>query len=328
MSTGFDVVAIGHAIVDVLVHADDDLVATVGIEKGTMNLIDADTAEQLYAKLGPAVEASGGSAANTAAGLASLGSNVAFVGKIRDDQLGEVFAHDIRAIGVSFAGQPAGSGQPTGRCLILVTADGERTMGTHLGIADEVDVDEVDRALAPGAAVTYIEGYMIGLPGSAAAVERAIADTRAGGGQVALTLSDPFWVELHGNRFRELLAAGVIDVLFANEDEAIGLTGAPSFEAAVAALHEQCPLVTVTRGAAGAVVASRYTGLESVPAAPVDKVVDTTGAGDLYAAGFLHGLTHGLSPVECARLGALCAAEVISHMGARPEVSLTSLLLH
>jgi len=318
-----DVVCIGHAIVDVLANAGDELVAAFGIEKGTMGLVEADVGAKLYAEMGPGLEMSGGSAANTAVGVAALGGRAAFIGKVRDDQLGDVFAHDIRAAGVAFAGLPAADGPSTGRCLVLVTPDAERTMATYLGIADHVDVDEVDRALAGGTQLTYVEGYMVGIPESEAAIARAIAETRAGGGRVALTLSDPFWVQLHGDDLRALIDGGMIDVLFANEDEATGFTRQERFDDAVADLAKRVPMVTVTRGATGAIVATDgSTG--AVPAAPVDRVVDTTGAGDLYAAGFLVGIARGADAETCARLGALAAAEVVSHLGARPQADLAA----
>jgi sugar/nucleoside kinase (ribokinase family) len=319
-----DVVCIGHAIVDVLAHAGDDLVHAFGIQKGTMGLVDLDLSEKLYAEMGPAIEMSGGSAANTAVGVALLGGRAAFIGRVRDDTLGRVFAHDIRAAGVAFAGVPADDGLATGRCLVLVTPDAERTMATYLGIGDHVDATEVDPALAGGTRLTYVEGYSVGISESAGAVRRAIDQTRASGGRVALTLSDPFWVQIHGAELGALIDEGVIDVLFANEDEAIAFTGQEHFDDAVADLAKRVPLVTVTRGAAGAVVAGDGATV-AVPAAPVENVEDTTGAGDLYAAGFLFGLARGSDDETCARLGALAAAEVISHLGARPQADLAAL---
>ena len=319
-----DVVCIGHAIVDVLAHASDDLVHAFGIQKGTTGFVDVDLSEKLYAEMGPAIEVSGGSAANTAVGVALLGARAAFVGTVRDDTLGRVFAHDIRAAGVAFAGVPAGDGAATGRCLVLVTPDAERTMATYLGIGNDIDAAEVDPALAGGTRLTYVEGYSVGIAESADAVGRAIDQTRASGGRVALTLSDPFWVQIHGDDLRALIDGGVIDVLFANEDEATTFTGREDFDDAIADLADRVPLVTVTRGAAGAVVAGDGSTVE-VPAGPVEKVEDTTGAGDLYAAGFLFGLARGADGETCARLGALAAAEVISHLGARPQADLAAL---
>ena len=228
--------------------------------------------------------------------------------------------------GVAFAGVPAGDGAATGRCLVLVTPDAERTMATYLGIGNDIDAAEVDPALAGGTRLTYVEGYSVGIAESADAVRRAIDQTRASGGRVALTLSDPFWVQIHGDDLRALIDEGVIDVLFANEDEATTFTGREDFDDAIADLADRVPLVTVTRGAAGAVVAGDGDGSTvAVPAAPVAKVEDTTGAGDLYAAGFLFGLARGADGETCARLGALAAAEVISHLGARPQADLAAL---
>jgi sugar/nucleoside kinase (ribokinase family) len=320
----FDVVCIGHAIVDVLAHASDELVDAFGIQKGTMGLVDVELSDKLYADMGPAIEMSGGSAANTAVGVALLGGRAAFIGTVRDDTLGQVFAHDIRAAGVTFSGVPAGNGLATGRCLVLVTPDAERTMATYLGIGDHIDVAEVDPALAGGAHLTYVEGYSVGIPESAGAVRRAIDQTRAAGGRVALTLSDPFWVQIHGDELRALTDEGLVDVLFANEDEALAFTGRERFDDAVGDLAARVPLVTVTRGAAGAVVAGDGPTV-AVPAVRVAKVEDTTGAGDLYAAGFLFGLSRAADGETCARLGGLAAAEVISHLGARPQSDLAAL---
>jgi sugar/nucleoside kinase (ribokinase family) len=316
-----DVVAIGHAIVDVLTHADDAELERLQLSKGTMALIDADEAEALYSAMGPAVEVSGGSAANTAAGVASFGGAVAFVGKVRDDELGAVFSHDIRAEGVEYATPPAEKGPATARCLVLVTPDAQRTMSTYLGAATGLRPDDLDDEVIARSRVTYLEGYLWDPPEAIDALRRAMDVAHAAGRQVAFSLSDPFCVERHRQEFLGLVDDDV-DILFANEAEAISLTGAGSLDEAVKALMGRCQLVAVTRGPEGSVVVEDDAVIE-VPAMPVDEVVDTTGAGDLYAAGFLYGLTHGADAETCASLGGVAAAEVISHVGARPQVSLS-----
>lgn len=316
------VVAVGHAIVDVLASTADAEVAALGLEKGTMTLVDDERAESLYAAMGSAIEASGGSAANTAASLASLGARVAFVGRVADDGLGKVFAHDIRSIGVRFDVEPAGHGPGTGRCLIMVTPDAEKTMCTYLGAGAYLQPADVDAAVVGGARVVYLEGYLCGKEESAAGVEEAVTAARRAGTLVALSASDPAWVGLHTAELRALL--GRVDILFANEPEALRLSGADDLDGAVAALAGRCPTVAVTLGAAGCIVADR-SGRISVPAAPVGRVVDTTGAGDSFAAGFLYGVVNDLGSETSARIGALAAAEVVAHMGARPEASLAAL---
>ncbi|MFQ5985535.1 MAG: adenosine kinase [Alphaproteobacteria bacterium] len=318
-----DVVGIGNAIVDVLVHADDALLAEHGLTKGAMTLVDSARAEAVYDRLGPAVECSGGSAANTMAGIAALGGRAAFIGKVRDDQLGAVFAHDIRAIGVRFNTPAASAGPPTARSLILVTPDAQRTMCTCLGAAVALAAQDVDEATIAAARVTYLEGYLWDPPEAKRAFRRALEVAHAHGRRVALTLSDPFCVERHRDEFRELVADGV-DILFANEVEIASLYQVADFEAALERARRECPLAVLTRSARGSVVLK---GEEThrIAAAPVDRVVDTTGAGDLYASGFLYGLTHGFELSRCGRLGALAAAEVISHVGARPEADLAEL---
>ncbi|HSH61147.1 MAG TPA: adenosine kinase [Acidimicrobiales bacterium] len=316
-----DVVAIGHAIVDVLTHADDAELARLQLSKGTMALVDADEAEALYAAMGPAVEVSGGSAANTAAGIASFGGAVAFVGKVRDDELGAVFSHDIRAEGVEYATPPAQSGPTTARCLVLVTPDAQRTMSTYLGAATGLRPDDLDDDVIGRARVTYLEGYLWDPPEAIEALRRAMDVAHAAGRQVAFSLSDPFCVERHRNEFLGLVDDQV-DILFANEAEAMSLTGAASLDEAVKSLIGRCQLVAITRGPEGSILVEDDAVIE-VPAMPVDEVVDTTGAGDLYAAGFLYGLTHGADAETCASLGGVAAAEVIAHVGARPQVSLS-----
>ena len=318
-----EVVALGHAIVDVLAPSEDELVAGFGLEKGTMTLVDDLQAEKIYASLGPATEVSGGSAANTAACLASLGAPVEFIGKVRDDSLGQVFTHDIRAAGVRYQLAPGLEGPGTGRCLIMVTPDAEKTMCTNLGIGALLGPDEVDVTAIAAARVVYLEGYLYGDRPTDAAVERAVAAARQADTLVALSLSDPVWVELHGKELDVVLDG--VDILFANEQEACGMVGETDPLAAVAALARRCATVAVTRGALGSLVASGGEVI-SVPAAPVAHVVDTTGAGDSYAAGFLYGIINDLGPEHSARLGAAAAAEIVSHLGARPQQSLAALI--
>ena len=316
-------VAIGHAIVDVLTHADDTALDDLGLSKGTMTLVDAEQADVLYAAMGPAVEVSGGSAANTAAGIASFGGAAAFVGKVRDDQLGTVFSHDIRAVGVEYDTPPAQDGPATARCLVLVTPDAQRTMSTYLGAATGLRAEDLDDEVIARSRVTYLEGYLWDPPEAMDALRRAMAIAHASGQRVAFSLSDPFCVERHRDEFLDLVDDQV-DVLFANEAEIVSLTGARSFEQAAEAVSGRCELAALTRGPQGSVVVVDGS-MTEVPAMPVSRVVDTTGAGDLYAAGFLYGLTRGRDPAVCAGLGSVAAAEVISHVGARPQVSLADL---
>jgi sugar/nucleoside kinase (ribokinase family) len=325
-ATRLDVVTIGNALVDVLASAKDADLEALQLVKGTMALVDHDRSEAIYATMGPTTEASGGSAANTAAGVAALGGRVAFLGRVADDQLGQAFTHDIRSIGVAFdpTPSPAAPGEPgTGHCLVLVTDDAERTMATHLGVAsDFASVDLHDGHLS-ASQVVYLEGYLWEQPSAKAAMREAIEIAHANNAAVALTVSDPFCVEHHRAEFLELLT-GDLEMLFANEEEVMSLFGLPTFDAAVEAVVETGVLGVLTRGAAGCVVVAA-SGPVEVPAAPVDRVVDTTGAGDLFAAGFLYGITNGLSPEESARLGGVCAAEVIAHVGARPQADLRAL---
>jgi sugar/nucleoside kinase (ribokinase family) len=288
-----------------------------------MTLIDADRAETLYGAMGVGVEMSGGSAANTLAGVASLGGRGGFIGRVRDDELGKVFAHDIRAVGVDFAGQTVTSGQPTGRCLIVVTPDGERTMNTLLGAASELGPDDIDPAFVARAKITYLEGYLFDQDSAGEAFHKASAAAHDAGRLVALTLSDSFCVERYLEAFRELVADRV-DVLLGNEHELTLLFETDDVEEALSLAEPHCDLVAVTLGAKGALVSAGGQRV-AVPAAPVSRVVDTTGAGDLFAAGFLYGLSRGRDPETCGRLGAVSAAEAISHVGARPETSLAEL---
>jgi len=317
-----DVITVGSAIVDVLAQSDDAFVASHGLVKGTMVLVDHDQSAALYDAMPAGIEVSGGSAANTAAGIASLGGGVAFIGKVRDDALGEIFTHDLRSTGVVYTTPPGTSGPPTARCLVLITPDAERTMGTYLGTAGEMSADDVDPALVASARITYVEGYLVGLPSAEGALEAAVKAAHAAGRHVALTLSDPAWVALQHDAFKALLPE--VDILLGNETEALELTGESSLEAAAAVLADSVGVVALTRGPAGAIAADGRETV-SVAAKPVAQVVDTTGAGDLFASGFLLGLARERPLEECLRLGALAAAEVISHIGARPQTSLAAL---
>jgi sugar/nucleoside kinase (ribokinase family) len=325
METACDVVAIGNALVDVIASVGDDFLADQGMAKGSMALVDSHRAERLYLAMGPAVEVSGGSAANTMAGLASLGSRSAFIGRVGGDKLGDVFASDLRAAGVAFDPPPAGSGaSPTGRSLIVVTPDAQRTMSTLLGAASELGPEDVDEALVAAAQITYLEGYLFDQLAAREAFEKAASVAHAVGRRVAVSLSDSFCVERYRPQFVRLVESGA-DIVFANEDELCLLGGTEDPDAALRATEGWCPLVVMTRGAAGSTVVADGR-RHDVEAAPVERVVDTTGAGDLYAAGFLHGLVRGLDPAGCGRLGAVAAAEVISHVGARPETPLAQLV--
>jgi sugar/nucleoside kinase (ribokinase family) len=320
-----DVVAIGNAIVDVIASATDDLLTEHGMVKGSMDLIDTERAEVIYAAMGPAVEISGGSAANTVAGVASYGSRAAYIGRVNDDQLGSVYAHDLRAAGVFFDRPPATDGLPTGRSMILVTPDAERTMNTFLGASAELHADDVDEDLIRSAAVTYLEGYLWDSPAAQDAFRHASTVAHEAGRTVALTLSDGFVVDRHRDTFLDLIS-GSVDILFANEAEITMLFEVDSFDAAVTQVLHHCELAAVTRGGAGSVLVRGDDIIEvGVEPVPGGAVVDTTGAGDLYAAGVLHGLVTGRDLHTCGRLGGIAAAEVISHLGARPQRSLAEL---
>jgi sugar/nucleoside kinase (ribokinase family) len=319
-----DVVGIGNALVDVLSHEQDALLEDFRLVKGSMALIDTERAETLYAAMAPATEISGGSAANTMVGIASFGGTAAFVGRVRDDQLGRVFTHDIRAAGVGFESAPATDGPPTGRCLILVTPDAERTLNTFLGAAAEIGPDDVDGDQIAGAQVTYLEGYLWDQAAAKEAFRHAAKLAHDAGRRIAFTLSDGFCVERHRHEFLELVEHDV-DVLFANEGELLALYEVTSFDDALQKVRGHTEIAVLTRSAKGSVIVAGNE-VHVVDAHPVPGgVVDTTGAGDLYAAGFLYGLTHGHDLATCGRLGALAASEVISHLGARPERSLAEL---
>jgi sugar/nucleoside kinase (ribokinase family) len=290
-----------------------------------MTLVDTARARELYDAMGPAIEISGGSAANTLAGLAALGAKCAFIGQVADDQLGEVFAHDIRAGGISFDIPARAGGPPTARCLIFVTPDGQRTMNTYLGASQFLPPAALDEKAIADAAVLYLEGYLWDPEEPRRAMRRAIGAARAAGRKVAFTLSEVFVIERHGDDFRALIEEGLIDILFANETELAALTGKPDFHDGIVALKDRVPVLVVTRSEKGALACTAGEQAE-VAAEPIDKVVDTTGAGDLFAAGFLFGHVRGRPLAECLRMGAICAAEVISHFGARAEADLKALL--
>ena len=324
MTHRIDVLAIGNAIVDVIADADDAFVGTLGMAKGSMRLIDEDEATALYERMGPAREASGGSAANTVAGLASLGLKAAFIGQLGQDQLGQIFTHDIRSLGVEFDTPPRADVGATARCLIVVTPDAERTMSTFLGAAQMLEASAVDAAKVAEAKIVYLEGYLWDPEAPRAAMYAAMDAAKAAGTRVAFTLSDSFVVDRHRDDLNNLIQEGRIDILFANEAEISQLAGADGFEAAVDAVAGRVPLLVVTRGEHGA-VAVRGSERAAVPAQPIAELVDTTGAGDLFAAGFLAGEARGLGLEQSLQLGAIAAAEVIQHYGARPEADLRTL---
>jgi len=323
-SLRFDVLGIGNAIVDIIARAEDDFLVRQDMRKGAMALIDEARAQAIYDAMGPAIEISGGSAANTIAGVASFGARAAFVGKVKDDELGRAFAHDIRAAGVAFDTRPAADGPSTARCYILVTPDGQRTLNTYLGAAQHLHPDDINPDQIAAAGITYLEGYLWDPRDAKDAFLKAAAIAHAAGRRVALTLSDAFCVDRWRDEFLQLLRAGTVDLLFANETELNSLYQTADFDTAVVALREDARLAVVTRSEKGCVVVSREAN-ETVAAFPVQQVIDTTGAGDLFAAGFLFGLARDADHRTAARLGALAAAEVIQHLGARPERSLRAL---
>jgi sugar/nucleoside kinase (ribokinase family) len=323
-SSKYDVLGIGNAIVDVLARTEDDFLIANQLAKGSMRLIDEVEAERLYQTMGPATVISGGSAANTTVGVASLGGKASFIGKVRHDSLGKAFTHDIRAIGVSFETAHAEQGPATARSFILVTPDGERTMNTFLGACRELGPGDIDPETIEAAEVTYLEGYLWDPEDAKAAFRKAVSIAHNAGRKVALTLSDSFCVDRYRDEFRALITDGAIDVLLANEHELKSLYTTSDFDSAVKALRDEAPLAVVTRSAEGSIVIDKE-GVVAVPAPSTDRLVDTTGAGDLFAAGFLLGHVRGFSHEEAARLGAIAAAEIIQHIGARPETRLKDL---
>jgi adenosine kinase len=319
-----DVLGIGNAIVDVIARTDDDFLVRQDMRKGTMQLIDEPRAASIYDAMGPAVEVSGGSAANTIVGVASLGGRAAFVGKVKDDELGRVFAHDIRAAGVAFATPPASAGPSTARCYVLVTPDGERTMNTFLGAAQDLHPNDIDPDAVAAAQIVYLEGYLWDPPHAKEAFIKAAKIAHGAERDVALTLSDAFCVDRYRAEFLDLIRSGTVDLVFANERELHSLYETADFDTALNALRNDARLAVVTRSEKGCLVVTREE-TDVVAADRVERVVDATGAGDLFAAGFLVGLSRGVDYRTAARLGALSAAEVIQHLGARPERSLKDL---
>jgi sugar/nucleoside kinase (ribokinase family) len=319
---GIDVLTIGNAIVDVLARVDEGFVTRHEVVKGSMTLIDEKRALELYGAMGQTVEISGGSAANTAAGVASFGGTAAFIGKVKRDQLGDVFAHDMTATGVRYDTTRARSGPATARSFIMITPDGERTMNTFLGACVNLGPDDIDRAIVSDAKVTYLEGYLWDPPQAKEAFKKAAKIARGAKRKVSLTLSDSFCVDRHRDSFLDLIR-GDVDIVFANEKEIKSLYETEDFDETLQKVRKDCEIAVLTRSAAGCVVVKGKE-IHVVEAHPVATVVDVTGAGDLFASGFLYGYTHGLGLADSARLGSLAAAEVISHVGARPEVRLSS----
>ena len=320
----YDVVGIGNALVDVISHAPDDFLDEHGLTKGWMDLIDTDRAVQLYRALGSAVEMSGGSAANTMCGVASFGGSAAYLGKVSDDDLGRVFGHDLHAVGVQFRPGTPDDETPTGRCIIVVTPDAERTMNTYLGASSLLGVSDLDEHTISEGKVLYMEGYLYDRDEAKSAFRHAAGLAHDAGRMVSLTLSDSFCVDRHRDDFLALVSDEV-DLLFGNDAELISLYRTETFEEAVDELRKHCQFAAITVGARGSIIITDHDMIE-VPAVPVRKVIDTTGAGDLYAAGFLHGLTNGRPLHECGRLGSIAAGEVISHVGPRPLVELRTLV--
>jgi adenosine kinase len=320
----FDVLGIGNAIVDVIARAEEDFLVRQKMHKGGMALIDEARADALYDAMGPGIEISGGSAANTIVGVAGFGGRAAFVGKVKDDELGRTFAHDIRAAGVAFDTPPAADGPPTARCYVIVTPDGERTLNTYLGAAQDLHPADVDPDAIAAASIIYLEGYLWDPPHAKDAFRKAATIAHDAGRQVALTLSDAFCVDRYRGEFLELIRSGTVDLVFANERELLSLYQTADFDTALKALRADARLAVVTRSEKGCMVLDKDD-LVAVPATRIERVVDATGAGDLFAAGFLFGLARGREHRTSARFGILAATEVIQHIGARPEVSLKDL---
>ncbi|MBF0166300.1 MAG: adenosine kinase [Alphaproteobacteria bacterium] len=324
MVENFHVVGIGNAIVDVLAHASDDFLKEQGLPKGAMTLIDAHQAQRLYSQMGPAIECSGGSAANTMAGIASLKGRAAYIGKVHDDILGRVFRHDLSAIGVRYNTPALRRGPTTARCLILVTPDAQRTMQTYLGACIELGPEDIDEEIIVSSKITYLEGYLYDPPRAKEAFHKAAKLAHGGGRKVALSLSDAFCVNRHRDAFLDLVRNHT-DILFANESEIMALFETPDFDQALQKARGVCPITVLTRSSKGSVVLAGDD-VHVIDAEKNVKVEDSTGAGDLFAAGFLWGHTHGKSLAESARAGGIAAAEVISHIGARPARNLAELM--
>jgi sugar/nucleoside kinase (ribokinase family) len=320
--TRFDVVTIGNALVDVLVHEDDDFVIRTGVERGAMTMVDAARSDEIYKQMGPGTEVSGGSASNTAAGIASFGGRAAYIGRVTDDTFGKVFTHDLRSLGVHFESRVADDAVPTGRCLIIVTPDAQRTMCTYLGAANQLGREAIDEGVIEAAEITYVEGYLWDQPSAKDAIRLAAEIAHRADRRFALTLSDPFCVERNREEFRTLIHRDV-DILFANEHEITSLYEVETFDDALHHVRGHCEVAALTRGALGSVIIVGDD-VHVIDPSPT-TVVDTTGAGDLYAAGFLYGITHGHDHATSGRLASLAAAEVISHLGARPLVELSEL---
>lgn len=321
----YDVLGIGNAIFDILAHVDDDFVVREELVKGSMRLVDGDEIARLYGDLGQVVRISGGSGGNTIAGIASLGGKAAYVGKVADDEFGEAYRHDMRGVGVAFDTTPLTGGAPTASCLVLVTPDGERTMSTFLGACQALGPDDVDPALVAEAEITFLEGYLWDPPLAKEAFRKAAEIAHQNDRKVALTLSDTFCVDRYRAEFLDLIKSGTVDIVFANEHELRSLYETADFDTAVAALRQDAALAAVTMGEEGSLTVTREE-THHVKAWPVERVVDLTGAGDLYAGGFLFGYARGMSLPDCAAIGGIAAGEVIQHLGARPEVKLLDLV--
>ncbi|NTF40373.1 adenosine kinase [Rhizobium rhizogenes] len=320
--TRFDVLTVGNAIVDIIARCNDQFLIDNEITKAAMNLIDAERAELLYSRMGPALEASGGSAGNTAAGVANFGGKAAYFGKVAEDQLGEIFAHDIRAQGVHYETRAKGTFPPTARSMIFVTEDGERSMNTYLGACVELGPEDVEEDVVAAAKVTYFEGYLWDPPRAKEAIRECARIAHAHGREVSMTLSDSFCVGRYRGEFLDLMRSGTVDIVFANRDEALSLYETDDFDKALTSIAADCKIAAVTTGKDGAVIVrgnERYV----IDAHPIDERVDTTGAGDLFAAGFLFGYTQGRTLEDCAKLGNLAAAIVIEQIGPRPMRSLS-----
>ncbi len=320
----FDVLGIGNAIVDILASTEDDFLVKEGLSKGSMHLIDTERADTLYQHMGPAIEASGGSAGNTTAGVASLGGRAAFIGKVADDAFGVIYRHDMHATGVHFETPPLADGAPTARSMILITPDGERTMNTYLGACQALGPDDIDPQVVGRAAITYLEGYLWDPPEAKKAFRRAAEIAHAAGRKVSLTLSDAFCVDRYRAEFLDLIRSKTVDILLANDSELRSLYETADVDTAVAALRTDCALAAVTIGAEGALVVTADA-IVRAPATPVETLADLTGAGDLFASGFLFGVARGMALADAGRLGTLAASEVIGHIGPRPATSLRDL---